>query len=140
VLIDRHKSIWIFKRSTMLHHVDWQTVTQVLSGMVPLKCWYLFASWHDITSFCKKQISHSLVPPRCVILRDTKQPILHQNMNWAINETNVSFHSAQPTLLPQIPVLCITRCYTYIVPCRHLHVYALSYQTGQRNKFTYFPE
>jgi len=56
----------------MLHHADWQTVTQVLSSMVPLKCWYIFASRHDITSSCTKQRSNSLVPLSCLILLDTK--------------------------------------------------------------------
>lgn len=60
-------------------------------------------------------------------------------MNQIMNETDASVHSAQPTLRPQVPVLCITGCCLYTLPGRHLHVYALSYQTGQNNKFAYLP-
>jgi len=120
----------------------------MLTGKQLLKSWAAWCFWSvgtylpaDMTSHpsVKKQRSHSLVPPNCLILLDSKQPILHQNMNQTINETDVTVHSAQPTLLPQVPVLCIARCYMYIVPGRHLHVYALSYLTGQSNKFTYLP-
>lgn len=117
---DKHTSIWIFKHSMMLHHVDWQTVTQVLCSVVPLKCWYISASWHDKTSHCKNQRSQSLVLLSYLILLDTKQPILHQNMNQTMNETFVSVQSAQPILPLQVPDLHNTSCHTHVLPSRHM--------------------